>query len=120
MLQAMTFYPAAVLLSLTCLVQDPIPASVAVGPQYDSTHVYVAPDQMDRFVATFGGRSSKPVTVTNPTPSVTISQVVFTRVGFLNVFGFKTPIPYPFGEERAGYLVIDTGRRADSRPSASR
>jgi hypothetical protein len=23
------------------------------------------------------------------------------------VFGFKTPIPYPFGEERTGYLVTD-------------
>ena len=33
--------------------------AVAVGPQYDSTHVYVAPEDLDRFVtsflATFGG-----------------------------------------------------------------
>jgi hypothetical protein len=40
-----------------------------------------------------------------PAPSSTISQVVLTPVGFLSVFGFKTPIPYPFGEERMGYLV---------------
>ena len=36
---------------------------VAVGPQYDSTHVYVAPADFDRFVAsfvaTFGGTASK-------------------------------------------------------------
>jgi hypothetical protein len=38
------------------LPQTPI---VGVGSQYDSTHVYVAPDDIDRFVtsfvATFGG-----------------------------------------------------------------
>jgi hypothetical protein len=32
---------------------------VAIAPQYDSTHVYVAPEDFDRFVAsfvaTFGG-----------------------------------------------------------------
>src|SRR5947209_19114308 len=37
--------------------------SVAVGPQYDTTHVYVAPEDFDRFVAsllaTFGGTTSK-------------------------------------------------------------
>ena len=91
-------------------VPDAVPPSLAVGPQYDSTHVYVAPDQIDQFVAsfiaTFGGRSSKPAVVTvTPTPSSTISQVVSTPVGFLSVFGFKTPVPYPFGEERTGYLV---------------
>ena len=26
---------------------------------------------------------------------------------WLSVFGFKTPIPYPFGLERTGYLVTD-------------
>ncbi len=33
--------------------------TVAIAPQYDSTHVYVAPEDFDRFVAsfvaTFGG-----------------------------------------------------------------
>jgi hypothetical protein len=37
--------------------------NVAVGPQYDTTHVYVAPEDFDRFVAslvaTFGGTTSK-------------------------------------------------------------
>ncbi len=85
---------------------------VAVGPQFDSTHVYVAPDDFDRFVAsviaTFGGTTSKEgeFTVT-PTPSLTMSQLVLTPVGALSVFGFKTPIPYPFGTERTGYLVTD-------------
>ncbi len=36
---------------------------VAVGPQYDTTHVYVAPQDFERFVtsvvATFGGTTSK-------------------------------------------------------------
>jgi hypothetical protein len=30
-----------------------------------------------------------------------------TRVGTFSVFGFTTPIPYPFGLERTGYLVTD-------------
>jgi len=42
-----------------------------------------------------------------PTPSLTMSQLVLTPVGTLSVFGFKTPIPYPFGAERTGYLVTD-------------
>lgn len=36
-----------------------------------------------------------------------MSQLVLTPVGTLSVFGFKTPIPYPFGLERTGYLVKD-------------
>ena len=86
--------------------------ALAVGPQYDTTHVYVAPDDFDRFVASlvaaFGGTTSKKgeFTVT-PTPSLTMSQLVLTPVGALSVFGFKTPIPYPFGAERTGYLVTD-------------
>ncbi len=86
--------------------------SVAVGPQYDTTHVYVAPEDFDRFVAsfvaTFGGSTSKQgVFTVTPTPSSTMSQVIFTPVGTLSVFGFKTPVPYPFGVERTGYLVTD-------------
>ena len=90
----------------------PNPSAIGVGPQYDSTHVYVAPDQVDRFtasfVATFGGRVGKPATVTvTPTPSTTISEVAMSPAGFVSVFGFQTPIPYPFGQERTGYLVAD-------------
>jgi len=86
--------------------------SVAVGPQYDTTHVYVAPEDFDRFVAsllaTFGGTTSKQgVFTVTPTPSSTMSQLVLTPVGTLSVFGFKTPVPYPFGLERTGYLVTD-------------
>jgi hypothetical protein len=87
-------------------------SNVAVGPQYDTTHVYVAPTDFDRFVAsvvaTFGGTASKKgVFTVTPTPSKTISQLVFTPVGTFSVFGFETPIPYPFGAERTGYLVTD-------------
>jgi predicted enzyme related to lactoylglutathione lyase len=87
-------------------------AGVAVGPQYDTTHVYVAAQDFDRFVAsliaTFGGTTTKQgVFTVTPTPSSTMSQLVMTPVGTISVFGFKTPIPYPFGLERTGYLVAD-------------
>src|SRR5246127_3521000 len=85
---------------------------VAVGPQYDTTHVYVTPQDFDRFVAsliaTFGGTTTKQgVFAVTPTPSSTMSQLVMTPVGTVSVFGFKTPVPYPFGLERTGYLVTD-------------
>jgi hypothetical protein len=32
---------------------------------------------------------------------------VLTPAGSISVFGFKTPVPYPFGAERTGYLVAD-------------
>src|SRR5580765_4583668 len=72
---------------------------VAVGPQYDTTHVYVAPEDFDRFVAsllaTFGGTKTKQgVFTVTPTPSSTMSQLVLTTVGSVSVFGFKTPVPY--------------------------
>src|SRR6202008_4292809 len=87
-------------------------ANVAVGRQYDTTHVYVAPEDFDRFVAsflaTFGGTTSKQgVFTVTPTPSSTISQLILTPVGTVSVFGYKTPVPYPFGVERTGYLVND-------------
>jgi hypothetical protein len=84
----------------------------AVGSQYDTTHVYVAPEDFDRLVAsllaTFGGTASKKATTTvTPTPSRTMWQAVSTPVGLLSVLGFTTPAPYPFGSERTGYLVTD-------------
>src|ERR1700732_2757385 len=90
-------------------------AGVAVGPQYDTTHVYVAPQDFDRFVAsliaTFGGTTAKQgVFTVTPTPSSTMSQLVLTPAGTVSVFGFKTPVPYPFGLERTGYLVTDMDR----------
>ncbi len=87
--------------------------NVAVGPQYDTTHVLVPPEDFDRFVAsvlaTFGGTTSpkQDASTVTPTPSSTMLQLVFTPVGTLSVFGFTTPIPYPFGTERTGYLVTD-------------
>jgi predicted enzyme related to lactoylglutathione lyase len=85
---------------------------VGVGSQYDTTHVYVAPADIDAFVAsflaTFGGTSTKQVvTKVTPTPSSTTSQLLQTPVGKISLFGFTTPIPYPFGFERTGYLVTD-------------
>jgi predicted enzyme related to lactoylglutathione lyase len=104
---------AAILLasSANADAQSSSPA-LAVGPQYDTTHVYVAAEDFDRFVtsvvATFGGSPTKQgVFTVTPTPSSTMSQLVLTPVGTLSVFGFKTPIPYPFGMERTGYLVTD-------------
>jgi predicted enzyme related to lactoylglutathione lyase len=84
----------------------------AVGAQYGTTHVYVPAEDMDRFaasfLATFGGKSSQPMVVTvTPTPSSTTWQALTTPVGLISLFGYKTPIPYPFGEERTGYLVTD-------------
>jgi hypothetical protein len=91
-------------------------ASVGVGPQYDDTHVYVQPDQVSAFVAsweaTFGGTNTPPgVLQVTPTPSTTMSELVHSPVGLLSVFGYETPIPYPFGAERGGNLVtsIDAG-----------
>lgn len=91
---------------------DVVTPAVAVAPQYDTTHVYLAPEDVDRFVtsflATFGGQSTKPVVETvTPTPSTTMSQALRTPVGTVSLFVFKTPIPAPFGTERTGYLVSD-------------
>src|ERR1700760_4928604 len=100
-------------------------ATVAVGPQYDTTHVYVVPEQFHAFVssvlATFGGTATKEgVFTVTPTPSRTMSQLVLTPVGSISVFGFKTPIPYPFGAERTGYLVtnLDEAVRAAKQTGA--
>ena len=88
------------------------PNGVAVGPQYDSTHVYIAPADLDAFIASFiavfGGSASAPIT-TNvlPVPSSATFQYVMSPVGTLSVFAFRTPIPFPFGAERTGYLVTD-------------
>ncbi len=94
--------------------RDPAAATAdyAVGPQYDTTHVYVAPGDFDRFVAsliaTFGGTATtKGAFQVTPTTSKTFSQLVLTPAGSVSVFGFTTPIPFPFGDERNGYLVTD-------------
>jgi predicted enzyme related to lactoylglutathione lyase len=116
-------FPITLLVAAAVLMSAPdrahsatAPASaspaVAVGPQYDTTHVYVAPADVDgfaaSFLATFGGQSTKQVVATvTPTPSSTTSQLLQTPVGTVSLFGFKTPIPFPFGAERTGFLVTD-------------
>jgi predicted enzyme related to lactoylglutathione lyase len=101
---------AALLLTFTpTLSQSP---SIAVGPQYDSTHVYVAPADFDKFVAsfinTFGGHATeKFATNVLPVPSTMTFQAVSTPVGTLSVFAFQTPIPYPFGGERTVFAVTN-------------
>jgi hypothetical protein len=95
----------------TAQVRTPVPA-VAVGPEYDSAHVYVPAADFDRFVAsahaTFGGTTTiKGVVTVTPTASSTLNQIVATPYGLFSVFGFESPIPYPFGAERTGYLVTD-------------
>ncbi|MFD5467565.1 glyoxalase [Kitasatospora sp. NPDC127059] len=84
----------------------------AVGPQYDSTHVYVAPGTEQAFaaswVSTFGGTTIGPnATQVTPTSSRTLSELVLSPVGTLSVFDYTTPVPYPFGTERTGWLVTD-------------
>jgi len=87
--------------------------TVPVGAQYDSTHVYLAtPAALDAFVksfvATFGGKPAARITANVlPVPSSTIFQAVLAPVGILSVFAYQTPVPYPFGLERTGYLVTD-------------
>lgn len=94
-------------------------ADYSVGPQYDTTHVYVAPEDFDRFVAsftaTFGGTTSKQgVFQVTPTSSKTKSQLALTPAGTVSAFGFVTPIPVPFGAERTGYLVTDLDAAVES------
>ncbi len=102
----------AFLLTLAASASAQQAAEVAVAPQYDTTHVYVAPADFDAlvnsFVATFGGTPSKRI-VGNvlPEPSSTEMQYVLSPVGALSIFAFQTPIPFPFGQERTGYLVKD-------------
>jgi predicted enzyme related to lactoylglutathione lyase len=72
----------------------------------------VDPADVDRFaasfLATFGGQSTHQVIVTvTPTPSTTSSQLLQTPVGTISLFGYRTGIPFPFGNERNGYLVTD-------------
>ncbi|MGB7267481.1 MAG: glyoxalase [Terracidiphilus sp.] len=95
------------------------PPILAVGAQYCTTHVYVAPSDLDAFVssftATFGGSATKPGTTTvTPTPSRTLWRAVRTPVGLLSVFAFQTPIPWPFGEERTGYMVSNMDRAIEA------
>jgi hypothetical protein len=110
---------AIALFWLVAALATPADSNFGVGAQYDTTHVYVQPEDFDKcvasLVATFGGTTTKQgVFTVTPTPSKTMSQLVLTPSGTLSVFGFKTPVPYPFGTERTGYLVtnLDAAVRA--------
>jgi hypothetical protein len=106
------FLPCAVSRAETAAPQQ---ADIAVGPQYDTTHVYIAPADFDAFVnsfvATFGGKPS-PRIEGNVTPvnSSTEMQYILAPVGALSIFAYRTPVPFPFGQERTGYLVSDMDR----------
>jgi predicted enzyme related to lactoylglutathione lyase len=98
-------------------------AGVAVGPQYDSTHVYVDTGDLDSFVnsiaVTFDGQPSKGSVINIlPVPSSTELQSVVTPAGTLSVFAYQTPIPFPFGQERTGYLVTDMNQAIEDARSA--
>jgi predicted enzyme related to lactoylglutathione lyase len=114
---ARVFFGIVLLMPLAVFTSDPKPqptnlGAIAVGPEYDTAHVYVAPENFDAlvnsFVATFGGSSLKR-SVANVTPvsSSTEMQAVLTPVGAISVFAYQTPVPFPFGDERTGYLVAD-------------
>lgn len=90
----------------------PAPEGPAVGPQYDTTHVYTSAADYDRFmqslVATFGGRlTPKNTANVAPVPSSTWTQLALTPAGSISAFAFQTPVPWPLGAERTGYLVKD-------------
>ena len=83
---------------------------VTVGAQYDTTHVYVAPGDLDSFVsaftATFGGNASRRAQGNVlPVPSHAALQYVWTPVGTLSVFGFDTPLPFPFARRSCNFLA---------------
>jgi len=115
-----------VLFSLDGRETNAVPAkqqSVLVGTQYDTTHVYVPADKLEAFtasfVATFGGEATKPAIMNVlPVPSSTQFQAVRTPVGNLSIFAFQTPIPFPFGQERNGYLVTDMDRAVEAAKKA--
>src|SRR6202165_1160839 len=89
-----------ILLGLASLGRIPHESAYAATEEF---HPFVA-----SLIATFGGTTTKQgVFTVTPTPSSTMSQLVLTPVGTMSVFGFKTPVPYPFGAERTGYLVTD-------------
>ena len=72
------FLMTVIALLLTAIVYGvPTDSNFGVGPQYDTTHVYVRPENFDGFVAsllaTFGGTATKQgVFTVTPTPSQTM------------------------------------------------
>lgn len=58
----------------------PASPQIGVGAQYDTTHLYVAPEHVDKFVksflATFGGQSTKQVVATVTPSNVYVSDLL--------------------------------------------
>ena len=90
---------------------------LAVGPQYDTTYVYVPAADFDRFVTsllrTFGGKTSQEgVFTVTPTPSSTRIQLVLTPPG--TPIGFRIqdarPVSIRVGAHRAIWSRIWTRR----------
>jgi predicted enzyme related to lactoylglutathione lyase len=114
-LRPIVFAAAIALLQATAISakEAPVAQGVAVAAQYDTTHVYIDDAKnYDAFVnsitATFGGKASPRISANvMPVPAQTQAQYVWTPVGNLSTFAFQTPIPYPFGQERTGWLVTD-------------
>lgn len=85
---------------------------LAIAPQYQTSIVYLAPEDFDNFVAslvaTFGGtKLSRRMQQVSPTPSRALTQTVLTPVGDFSVRAFTGPIPYAFGTERVSFRVSD-------------
>jgi predicted enzyme related to lactoylglutathione lyase len=53
-----------------------------------------------------------------PVASSTETQYILTPVGALSVFAYQTPVPFPFGQERTGYLVTDMDRAINAARAA--
>src|SRR5260370_16888640 len=88
------------LLSLTVTLATPADSNFGVGAQYDTTHVYVQPEEFDKFVAsllaTFGGSATKEgVFTVTPTPIKTMSQLLLTPPAPLSAFAFQSSVPFP-------------------------
>ncbi len=93
---------SAALLALSSLARAAVATpNLAVGPQYVTTHVYVAPRDIDRFVesfvATFGGTATKKQLVNvTPTPSTTEWRAVSSpRRRPIRLRFHDAPIPGP-------------------------
>ena len=104
---------AIALFSIAVAVATPADSNVGVGPQYDTTHVYVQPEDFDKFVAsllaTFGGTTTKQgvFTVTPTAEQDDVATRADARGNRCQSLDSRRPCRIPFGAERTGYLVTD-------------
>ena len=85
---------------------------VAVGPQYDTTHVYIAPEDFDRFVSSVLSDIWRDYIEESCRRRYADSQQHLLTVDLDACrYDFRIrlhdTVPYPFGGERTGYLVTD-------------